>query len=209
MIIFFIEKVNRSLKYHIINEHWAQDFINLASSHPYYAKLEPYMNFDHNELKTQLQLVTGTIILMELPESLFGVTFSNLTMCLRLFPDSRGCKGATFSVFLHELTHYLQRAAGTTIKQCDSLKSSKNIQVREDWYNFVREFFGDRLYLITEEAAEFLVTPPLPDTYEAFLEKFKKKNERSDHASIINLIRSGGPIYLGGCGSKFSINCKD
>ena len=41
-------------------------------------------------------------------------------------------------------------------------------------------------------------------------EPLKKRNEMTGDASLINLTRSGGPIYLGRCGSKFSsLNMKE
>ena len=210
MVIFFVEKVNSSLQYQRIDKSWAEDFINIACSSPYKEYLLPYMKVDNTDLEAQLRLITDTIIRMQLPDGVSGVTFCNLTMCIRLFPESRGCKGASFIVYLHELAHYLQRASGRVIKECESLASWKNVQVPESGDKIERDLFGSRIYLVTDEAAEYLVTPPLSDSYEVFMQEFNRRNRLTETASLINFKRSGGPIYLGRCGSKFSsLNMKE
>ena len=210
MVIFFVEKVNSSLQYQRIDKSWAEDFINIACSSPYKEYLLPYMKVDNTDLEAQLRLITDTIIRMQLPDGVSGVTFYNLTMCIRLFPESRGCKGASFIIYLHELAHYLQRTSGKTIGQCESPQNWKNFGVREAGLNIERGLFGNELFIVTDEAAEYLVTPPLPTSHEEFLQEFKKRNEMTGDASLINLTRSGGPIYLGRCGSKFSsLNMKE
>ena len=203
MMIFFIKKVNESLDYITIDKTWADEFIELACSAPFIDFLSPYIRGEDTDLRRLLGLVTDKITLMDLPEGVLGVTFYNLTMCIKLFPEQSGSKGATFFVYLRELAHYLQRVSGAVIKECEGPKSMTNFNVPEVGYQLEQKLFGHRLLMITGEAADYLVTP-LPRSYEEFIQEFEKENTVTDDTSVvINLSSSGGTIYLGGCGSRF------
>ncbi|OMJ68329.1 hypothetical protein SteCoe_34248 [Stentor coeruleus] len=208
---FVIEKVQKNLRFEIISQEWATDFIQLASSPPYCNILNKFKQDQNTDLKVILERITPKIILMELPEKNYGRTFYNNSIVLKLFFENEGSKGATFVIYLHELAHYLQRSQSDTIGASESPKSEKKFGVREGGYLIEREIFGSCLYYITVEAANYIVSLQVDQDHGQFLNVFTEKNKLTieddeiiEGKKIISLHRSSDKILLGECGSKFS-----
>ncbi|OMJ69400.1 hypothetical protein SteCoe_32883 [Stentor coeruleus] len=208
---FIIEKVQKNLSFESINQEWATDFVQLASSPPYCSILNKFKQDQNANLRDILERITSKIVLMELPEKVYGRTFYNNSIVLKLFIENEGNKGATFVIYLHELAHYLQRSQSDTIGASQSPKSDKNFGFQEGGYLIEKEIFGSCLYYITVEAADYIVSMQVDQDHDQFLNIFNEKNkiivERSEFAEVkkfINLHRSSNRILLGECGSRFS-----
>lgn len=141
---------------------------------------------------------------MNLPKSLYGITLNNLSIILTLLEPSRGSKGATFIIYLHELTNFLLRANSETFKQVDCSKGTKKGS-DEDGNDAERLLFGKQLQVVTYEAAEFIFQEGRTTDPENFQQEFQMRNTVTLDNSYrtINLNKSSNRISLGRCGNKY------
>ena len=200
---FLFKDFERNLDYKEIKKEWADDFIDIACKPIFKTILDRFIPKKNKNLKVILQSITPRIVLCSLPENLYGVTQKNLTIIIKNFNNEPGCKGATFAVFLHELAHYLQRIKSKTIRVSCERKSDQFTENAEGGFEIEKMIFGSELKIITEEAADYLVSKNLPEDISVFQQEFQLRNTNSSNGNVINLSRSGNDIYLGRCGSYF------
>ena len=201
---FLFDEVNMSLKFETIDRILANDFIKLACNPPFQASLLNFVGPDH-DLRMALEQVTYSITIIQLPKGLSGF---NLHCCrsiaIRWFEHKEEAKGAIFTIYLHELVHYLLKLGCQTVKECMRPKSDRKFNsVNSDEGDiFETKMFGSVLKAISIEASDYLTSGNFPESLEDFMQVFLHLNEQKPRRRFITLRTSSHMIFLGKCAFK-------
>ena len=144
---------------------------------------------------------TYKIILIELPKGLSGFNTHNGSIVIKLYKNTLCAKAATFIVYLHEVSHFLQKLKCQTIHDHFYNFSVDNCHGDEGG-NFLEEtLFGSVLDSVNAQASQFLFSGELPESLEEFSEQFKTLNKKKGgKGNSVVLKKFSNSLYIGSCG---------
>ena len=197
---FIFNKMNKMIKYKLIDSSWASEFIELACRPPFVNVLNRYYNSSGN-IREDLMDCTYKIILIELPKGLSGFNAHNGSIVIKLYKNELCAKAATFIVYLHEVSHFLQRLEYQTINDHYNNFSVDNGHGDEGSNSLEEILFGSVLDFINTQTSQFLFSGELPESLEEFSEQFKTLNQKKGgKGNSILLKKFSNSLHIGSCG---------
>lgn len=185
---FLFEKVDH-MSFELIGKAWADLFIDTALRPPFRQVLEEVCA-EGVDLERELQKITHKIVLMQMPDCIYGMNLRNLTISLRKLDENCALKGATFYIYLHELSYHLARANSETIEESINCKRRTIEDPSKGGAALEKRLFGSPLSFITFDAANYIFSKGVPEDLENFQKTFKLINDYYSYGEIIKLPRS-------------------